>query len=211
MLRITVFGAGGRVGARVVAEALARGHRVTAVVRDAARPAGPHPGAVSAVGDASDPAAVEALSADADVVVGAIRPAPGREHELAPVAAALLKGTAAAGSRLLLVGGAGSLLLPDGTALADSPDFPPDWLPIARACDEQLAVCRAAHEGDWAYLSPAALLEPGARTGRFRLGGDALLTDAAGVSALSMEDLAVALLDEAEHPRHHNTRFTAAY
>jgi putative NADH-flavin reductase len=84
--------------------------------------------------------------------------------------------------------------------------------PIALACVEQLAVCRATDaDVDWAYLSPAALLEPGERTGAYRKGTDELLVDGSGRSAISMEDLAVALLDEAERPAHHRTRFTVAW
>ncbi len=82
---------------------------------------------------------------------------------------------------------------------------------LALACTDQLEACRADTEVDWAYLSPAALLTPGERTGNYRLGDDELLVDAEGNSTMSMEDLAVALLDEAERPKHHRTRFTAAY
>ncbi|MER6943952.1 NAD(P)H-binding protein [Nonomuraea sp. NPDC000554] len=209
-MRITVFGAAGNVGRRVVAEALSRGHEVTAVVRDPSRAHGL--GADVRAGDASDPRDVARLSAGQDVVITATRPAPGREGELAAVARALLAGLAGTGARLLVVGGAGSLTVPGtGGTVIDAPDFPPSWRPIARACDEQLAACRADADVDWAYLSPAALLEPGERTGNYRLGADELLVDADGTSRISMEDLAVALLDEAERPKHHRTRFTAAY
>jgi putative NADH-flavin reductase len=75
----------------------------------------------------------------------------------------------------------------------------------------QLEVCRDEDRVDWAYLSPPALLEPGERTGSYRLGRDELLADAAGNSTISIEDFAVALLDEAERPQHHRTRFTVAY
>jgi putative NADH-flavin reductase len=147
-------------------------------------------------------------------VVGATRPSPGREDELVTTAEALLAGLARTGVRLLLVGGAGSLTVPGtgGTAAIDDPrHVPAAWRAIAQACTDQLAVCRAETEVDWAYLSPPALLEPGRRTGRYRLGADELLVDAGGRSAISMEDLAVALLDEAERPAHHRTRFTVAY
>ncbi|MEU6387734.1 NAD(P)H-binding protein [Streptomyces sp. NPDC046939] len=213
-MKITVFGAAGSVGRRVVAEALARGHEVTAVVRDPAR-AGALPAAARLrTGDASDPHTVARLAEGQDLVVSATRPVPGREPELAAVARALLAGLHATGVRLLLVGGAGSLTVPGtgGTAVADVPDFPASLRPIALACDEQLAACRTTgHDVDWAYLSPAALLEPGERTGRYRLGTDDLLVDADGNSVISMEDLAVVFLDEAERPKHHRTRFTAAY
>ncbi|MFE7190103.1 NAD(P)-dependent oxidoreductase [Kitasatospora sp. NPDC057541] len=212
-MRITVFGANGNVGSRVVAEATARGHRVTAVLRG---PAGPHrlpPTVATATGDARDPADVRRLAAGQDLLVAATRPAPGHEDELATATKGLLTGLAGTGVRLLVVGGAGSLTLPggNGVALVDAPDFPAALRPIADACGEQLALCRADAEVDWTYLSPAALLEPGERTGRYRLGRDELLVGPDGTSAISMEDFALALLDEAERPAHHRLRFTVGY
>jgi putative NADH-flavin reductase len=215
-MRITVFGAAGGVGSRVVIEALDRGHEVTAVVR---RTGHRHDGARVRTGDAADAGEVARLSAGQDVVIAATRPAPGREQELAATAAALLTGVGRtgpppAGARLLVVGGAATLTVPGarGGTVVDEPDFPADWRPIALACAEQLAVCRAAGDGvDWAYLSPPALLEPGERTGAYRTGTDTLLVDDSGRSAISMEDLAVALLDEAERPAHRGRRFTVAW
>ncbi|MFD4656680.1 NAD(P)-dependent oxidoreductase [Kitasatospora sp. NPDC058444] len=213
-MRITVFGATGNVGSRVVAEALARGHQVTAVVRDPAKPHGLPSAADVVVGDARNPEDVARIAAGQDVVVTATRPVPGSEHELAIATKGLLAGIAGTGVRLLAVGGAGSLLVPGGggTTLVDSPGFPDEIRPIALACGEQLDHYRAAGpDVDWTYLSPAALLEPGVRTGRYRTGRDELLVDAEGDSAISMEDLSVALLDEVERPAHRGARFTAAY
>ncbi|GGR13318.1 NAD(P)H-binding protein [Streptomyces netropsis] len=212
-MRITVFGAAGNVGSRVVAEALSRGHEVTAVVRNSARFPQLPAGAEARVGDASNAEDVARLSAGQDVVIGATRPAPGSEGELVKATEGLLTGLAGTGVRLLVVGGAGSLIVPGtgGATVIDAPDFPADWRGIALACNAQLAACRGSSEVDWAYLSPAAMLEPGVRTGSYRLGGDELLVDADGNSAISMEDLAVVLLDEAEQPRHRRVRFTAAY
>ncbi|MFB9837076.1 NAD(P)-dependent oxidoreductase [Actinoallomurus acaciae] len=211
-MRITVFGAAGGVGSRVVAEALARGHEVTAVVRRAGHR---HDGAQVRTGDAADAGEVARLSSGQDVVIAATRPAPGREHELAATAKALLTGVARTdpAARLLIVGGAATLTVPGtGGTVVDAPDFPADLRPIARACAEQLTVCRAADpDVDWVYLSPPALLDPGERTGTYRTGTDTLLVDGSGRSAISMEDLAVALLDEAERPAHHRTRFTVAW
>ncbi|MBB5118070.1 NADH-flavin reductase [Streptomyces eurocidicus] len=212
-MRITVFGAAGNVGSRVVTEALARRHEVTAVVRDKARFPELPEAARARVGDASDPRDVARLAVGQDLVITATRPAPGSEYGLVKATEGLLAGLAGTGVRLLVVGGAGSLTLPgtDGVTVADGPDFPPSWRPIALACNAQLAACRAADDVDWTYLSPAALLEPGKRTGHYRLGTDELIVDADGDSAVSMEDLAVALLDEAEQARHRGTRFTVGY
>lgn len=213
-MRITVFGAAGSVGSRVVTEALDRGHEVTAVVR---RPDHRHDGADVRTGDAANADDVTRLSTGQDVVIAATRPAAGREHELPATAAALLAGVARTGSpgaRLLLVGGAATLTVPGagGVTVAEDPAFPAGLRPIALACVEQLAVCHAAGAGtDWTYLSPPALLEPGERTGAYRKGTDELLVDDSGRSAISMEDFAVALLDEAERPAHRRTRFTVAW
>ncbi|MEU1132001.1 NAD(P)H-binding protein [Streptomyces sp. NPDC005900] len=215
-MRITVFGAAGTAGSRVVTEALTRGHEVTAVVRDRARFAELHPRATHRTGDAGDPAQVAELAAGQDVVVNATRPAPGREADHAAVTRALLAGLAATPDvRLLVIGGAGSLTVPgtDGTRVIDDPRFvPPAWRHVAEASNAQYEALRTADTPvNWTYLSPPALLEPGVRTARFRLGRDELLIDAAGKSSLSMEDLAVALLDETESPRHPRGRFTAGY
>ncbi|MEV6770986.1 NAD(P)H-binding protein [Nocardia sp. NPDC051030] len=217
-MRITVFGASGGVGSRVVEEALSRGHQVVAVSRHADRLRG-LPAAVEVrTGDVSDPHQVTSLSEGSDVVISTTRPDLGREDDLVAAAEALLKGLANKGTRLLVVGGAGSLTVPGtGKTVIEQPDFPADWIPIAAACNHQLDVFRTAAQQpdggpvDWAYLSPPALLEPGDRTGTFRLGTDELLIDEHGNSAITMADLAVALLDEAEHPKHHRTRFTVGY
>ncbi|MEU4743749.1 NAD(P)H-binding protein [Actinosynnema sp. NPDC023658] len=197
-MRITVFGALGSVGSRVVEEARRRGHDVTPVSR--------RPGPGGEVGDAGVVADVVRLSEGRDVVISATRPVPGHEGELVAAARALLAGVAQTGVRLLLVGGAATLVTPRGHTVEEAPDFPDALKPIARACAEQLAVCRADRVADWTYLSPPAVLEPGERTGAFRVGGD----EQVGTTA-SVEDLAVALLDEAETPTHRRQRFTIGY
>lgn len=212
-MRITVFGATGDVGRRVVNEALARGHEVTGVARDPVRlrelPAAVH----ARAGDAASVDDVVTLSDGQDMVISATRPARGDEGEHVAIVEALLAGLARTSVRLLLVGGAASLIVPGtgGATVIEDPDYPAEWRDIGLASNAQLEACLAEPEVDWAYLSPAALLEPGERTGRFRLGSDELLIDANGNSTISMEDLAVALLDEAEQPSRHRARFTAAY
>ncbi len=213
-MRITVFGAAGTAGSRIVDEALTRGHDVTAISRAAAGSGAVPAGVTVRSGDATDPAQVAVAVTGADVVVSATRPRPGREYELAVVAKSLLDGLHGTGIRLLVVGGAGDLILPGtgGGLVMEQPDFPPDWLPIALACHAQREVfATTATDVDWSYLSPPALLEPGERRGAYRLGADELLSDDAGVSRISMEDFAVALLDEAEGPRHLRRRFTVGY
>ncbi len=212
-MRIAIFGATGQVGSRIVAEALRRSHAVTAVVRDAARSSDLSPAVRVDLGDASSVRDVARISRDHDLVVSATRPPAGREGELVETARSLLSGIRASDVRLLLVGGAASLTIPggDGTVLEDDRLVPDAWRAIAKACADQLEVCRAEEVADWTYLSPPALIEPGARTGDYRLGSDELVVDANGESKISYEDFAVALIDEAEQPRHRRTRFTVAH
>ncbi|MFE2956603.1 NAD(P)-dependent oxidoreductase [Nocardia tengchongensis] len=212
-MQITVFGASGDTGSRVVAEALSRGHRVRAVARHEDRLRHLPEQVEVWTGNAADPAAVEKASAGSDVVVSATRPVPGREHELAEVATALLEGLSDSGIRLLVVGGAGTLTVAGtGKTLSEQPDFPAELGPIAEGGRRQLEVFRTtAHPVNWTYVSPPALFEPGERTGAFRRGLDELIVDDAGNSSISMEDMAIALLDEIENPRHHRTRITVGY
>jgi putative NADH-flavin reductase len=213
-MKITVLGAAGNVGSRVVTEALSRGHEVTAVVRDPARFHELPAAANARAGDAGNTEDVVAVSAGQDVVINATRPAPGSESGIVATTMAMTDGLARTGVRLLVVGGAASLTVPGagGTTVIDDPNYlPAAARGVARASLDQLEVCRAEARVDWAYLSPPAQLVPGERTGNYRLGSDELLVDAEGISTISMEDLAVVLLDEAERPKHHRTRFTAAY
>ncbi len=213
-MRITVLGATGNVGRRVVAEALSRGHEVTAVVRDSAKLEYLPANVIPRIGDAGDVNDVAALSADQDVVINATRPSPGSESEIMATTQGLMDGVARAGVRLLIVGGAATLKVPGtaGRTLLDETRFlPATARHIGQASAMQHAVCSTEDRVDWAYLSPPASLAPGERTGNYRLGRDELLLDGDGNSTISMEDLAVVLLDEAEGPQHHQMRFTAAY
>ncbi|AKU94594.1 Dienelactone hydrolase [Labilithrix luteola] len=207
-----MFGAAGSVGSRIVGEALLRGHEVTAVVRDESRLSSLPAGARGRIGDATSVDQVAALSAGQDLVISATRPAPGNEQQLVTMAKSLLAGVTRSGVRLLLVGGAASLKVPDtGGLLVDDARYVPDFVrDIAIACCAQFDVCTADAAADWTYLSPPALLVPGERTGGYRSGGDELLFDSDGTSTISIEDFAVALLDEAESPKHRRSRFTVA-
>jgi putative NADH-flavin reductase len=206
-MKIAVVGASGMVGSRVVAEAVARGHRVTAVFRGAP-PEPPHPDVEVVRGDATDLDHMSGVFAGADAIVSATRPAPGAEDTVAATITALLD--AAAGTRVLVVGGAGPLRSPSGALVIDDPAFvPPEWRTIASASTTQLQACEA-HTGDWVYLSPPAILEPGIRTGSYRRGTTTLLTAADGSSRISAEDLAIAVVDELENPRNER-HFTVGY
>ncbi|HKH49754.1 MAG TPA: NAD(P)H-binding protein [Thermoanaerobaculia bacterium] len=169
-------------------------------------------------GDATDAASVASVVRGADAVVNAISPRPGKHGKPAPsltdAARALISGLKEAGvKRLAVVGGAGSLEVAPGVALVDTPGFPDAYKPEALEQRDALDVYRAeAGWIDWTYLSPAAMIQPGERTGRYRrTTGDQFLTDAQGNSTISFEDYAVALVDELEEPQHSGRRFGVAY
>ncbi|WP_278387149.1 NAD(P)-dependent oxidoreductase [Pseudomonas oryzihabitans] len=203
MTSIALLGATGNVGSRLLDEALSRGHRVTALVREPARLASRADLNVVA-GDVKDPQAAKALSSH-DVLVSSLRFA-----DIAPDT--LIDFARATGiPRLLIVGGAASLKLPDGSRLFDAPAFPAEYRSEAGAGIATLDALRGVSDLDWVFVSPQMVFAPGTRTGRFRLGDDTLLFDAAGDSHISYEDFAMALLDEVERPVHHRTRFTVGY
>lgn len=213
-MKITVLGARGEVGRCVVSEAIARGHAVTAVVRNPAQVDQLPQAAASHVGDAGNADEVATLGRAAEVVINATRPRPGHEDEIVATTRGLLDGLARAKTRLIVVGGAATLTVPGTggkTVLEDPRYLPIEARPVAAASAAQQETCRAETRVDWTYLSPPALLIPGARTGRYRVGTDELLVDAEGRSWISREDLAVAIIDEAEQARRHRERFTVAY
>ncbi|RSM56102.1 NADH-flavin reductase [Amycolatopsis sp. WAC 01376] len=204
-MKIAVVGASGMAGSRIVAEAVSRGHHVTAVFR---RTPPEHPDVDVVHGDVTDIRHMSAVFAGVDAVVGATRPAPGAEDTVAATVTALLD--AAAGTRVLVVGGAGPLRSPSGGLVIDDPAFvPPGWRTIASASLSQLQACEA-HAGDWVYLSPPAMLEPGVRTGAYRRGTTTIVTAEDGSSGISAEDLAVAVVDELENPGR-DRHFTVGY
>lgn len=203
-MNIALIGATGNVGARILEEALRRGHAVTAIARDATRlPARANVTARSA--DVKDTASLAAALRGADVVVSSGRFANFTAADLLPA----LK--QAGVKRLAVVGGAGSLEIAPGQALVDTPDFPAEYKPEASAGRAFLHDLRAEQEIEWTFLSPSALFIAGERTGKFRLGRDQLLSAADGKSWISYEDYAIALLDELEQPRHVRQRFTVGY
>jgi putative NADH-flavin reductase len=210
-MKIAVFGASGTIGQRIVREALDRGHEVTAISRHPLP--SPFNGQVKAVaGDVTDPGSVARAVAGHDVVVSAVGPGHDQAPEfLSQAARGLLDGLPRAGvRRLIVVNGAGSLEVAPGKQLVDTPEFHEAWKPTALAHRDALQIYRRA-DLDWTVFSPAALITPGERTGKYRTGTDQLVTDEQGQSRISAEDYAVALLDEVEQPRHIRQRFTVAY
>jgi len=213
-MKIAVFGITGRIGSRIAQEALGRGHEVTGYSRNPGRGTLAHASLRTAVGDIADAATVARLSAGHDAVVSAVGPDMDKPVGtfLVDAAHALRDGLRKAGvRRLLVVGGAGSLEVAPGKLLMDAPAFPAEWKALAKSAADALAVYRQEKDLEWTYFSPAGFIEPGTRTGRYRTGDDSLVVDSQGRSFISMEDYAVAVMDELEKPRHVRARFTAAY
>lgn len=213
-MKITIFGATGNIGKRAVAEALMRGHEVTAVLRSTAKAAELSSAVKLVIGDISNVEDVVRFSAGQDIVISATRPPQGNEFQLVTMTKSLLLGLAQTKTRLLVVGGAASLIVPNsaGTLVVDDVNWIPlAWRDIALACLAQHKLCQESDLLAWTYLSPPALISAGERTGEFRLGNEELLIDNNGNSAISFEDFAIALLDEAEQENYKNKRFTAAY
>jgi len=211
-MKIVVFGSSGRIGRVITAEALRRGHYVTAVSRRSHRMGLTHPRLTSVRGDAADAASVAEVARGHDVAVVAVGPAPGGDDALfAAVARAMLAGLSQAEvKRVVVLGGAGSLEVAGGGRLVDTPDFPEPWKGNALGQAAALELYRLS-DFDWTYLSPAAVLEPGERTGHYRSGGDQLLKDAEGKSRITIPDYALALMDEVERGDHLRQRMTVAY
>lgn len=212
-MNITIVGATGQVGSRILAEATARGHHVTAVTRSVTSL--DSSGSVTWIaGDARNRQDVAHLSRGRDVVISATSGPRAGGGELAVTAHALVDGVTATRARLIVVGGAGPLIVPDsgGRLVIDDPRFVPAPIRcVAQACVDQLAALRENSTVDWTYFSPAAEMTAGRRTGRFRTGTDELIVDCDGTSRISLEDVAVAVLDEAERPRHVRAVLTAGY
>ena len=207
-MKIAIIGASGFVGSRILAEALNRGHEVTGIVPDPGKlPAAPKLRPVT--GDATDPASLAPLLAGHDVAISAFN--PGKDDSGAGPRSVIEAAKRAGIARLLVVGGAGTLDVAPGRRLIDEPDFPAQWKAGALKTAAFLDLLRGEAELDWVFLSPAAMLAPGERTGTYRVGSDQLLTGPDGQSRISTEDYAVAMLDEAETPRHTRQRFCVAY
>ncbi len=208
-MNVVLYGASGMVGSRVLQELLRRGHTVTAVTRN---PETVTAAGVKAVkGDVTDWASVALTAKGADAVISAYAPPQGHEEAIVDATRSLLSGLQKAEvKRAIFVGGAGSLEVAPGVQLVDVPNFPESYKAIAIAHRNVLPLLKES-DLDWSYLSPAAIIAPGERTGKFRLGTTKLVSDAKGESRISAEDYAIVLVDELESPKYIRQQFTAAY
>lgn len=204
MSKIAIIGATGRAGSQLLEEALRRGHSVTAIARDTSK-IGERAGVVSKNVDVLDAQALQAAVTGHDVVISAA-------HFATIPSAAVIEPVKKAGvKRLLVVGGAGSLLLPGGSRVIDSEGFPEAYKAEASAGAVFLEDLRREQQLDWTFVSPSAEFVEGERSGAFRLGQDDLLVSSAGRSWITFADYAIALIDEVETPNNSRQRFTVGY
>lgn len=213
-MNIALIGGTGFVGSAVLEELLQRGHQVTALARNPAKYA-PRSGVKVEPADVLDAAQVAHAVEGQDAVASAYNPgwAEPQLHDLfLQGSRAITEGVKRSGvKRLLVVGGAGSLFVAPGVQLVDTPEFPAEWKQGALAAREALNLIRQESTLAWTFLSPAVMLAPGERTGKFRIGGDEVLMSGNQPGGISVADLAVAIVDEIETPRHLKQRFTVAY
>ena len=215
-MKIAIIGATGFVGSKLVNEALNRGLEVTAIVRNTETISAENVNKVSV--DVNNVNQLSEVLKNQDVVISAFNAGwtnPNIYDDFLSGSKSIQQAVKQAGvRRMIIVGGAGSLYANEDQQLVDSADFPAEIKPGATAARDYLNILKEEKELDWVFFSPAIEMHPGVtegRTGKYRLGKDHPVFDENNISRLSPEDLAVVLLDEAEQPKHHQERFTAAY
>lgn len=213
MTRIAVIGGTGYAGSHIVTEAVRRGHTAVSVARSVPAERVEH--ATYIEGTLLDVPGLVAELEGVDVVISTV---PARGDMLGKVREGVAELVAALPPtvRIGVVGGAGgSLVAPGGERVIDQPSFTEEYKPEAlEAIDILEDLQRNDHGHDWFYIHPAGgfgAWNPGERTGTYRDGGDVIVTDAEGESYISGPDLAVAVLDEIENPKHSRERFTVGY
>ena len=213
MARIAVIGGTGYAGSHIVAEAVSRGHTVVSVARTV--PAERVEGATYVEGTLLDTPSLIAELEGVEVIVSAVPARGDMEGNVRTNIADLVAGLDP-DVRVGVIGGAGgSLIAEGGERLVDQPSFTEEFKPEALEAIGILDDLEASPASrDWFYVHPAGgfgAWNPGERTGTYRVGGDVLVTDAAGESFISGPDLAVAVIDEIETPKHSRARFTVGY
>ncbi|MGH8149967.1 MAG: NAD(P)-dependent oxidoreductase [Steroidobacteraceae bacterium] len=203
-MKIALIGATGNVGTKIVTEALSRGHQMIGIARHVDK-LQPRTGLTAKQADLANEEQLTDAVRGSDAIIVSVR------HQHNDVLRAFAAAKAAGVKRVLIVGGAASLEASPGVRLVDTPGFPAEIKVEALPAAEALDRVRKEQALEWTFLSPSIMLVPGERTGKFRIGGDQVLKDAKGDSRISQEDLAVALVDELEKPRHIRKRFTVGY
>ena len=216
MKNVVLIGASGFVGTAILNELLNRGHKVTAIVRDAKKMTVSNPNLTIVEADVTDTDALKEAGKGKDTVISAYNPGWKNPHiyeDTLKNYPLIVESAKQAGvKRLLIVGGAGTLFYAPGKMVMDADDVPAQLLPGIKSLGEfYLNTLRKEKDIDWIFLSPAANMTPGKRTAKFRIGKDDLVVDANGDSNISVEDFAVAMVDELEQEKHHKERFTIGY
>ncbi|MFD3546478.1 NAD(P)-dependent oxidoreductase [Streptomyces sp. NPDC058655] len=216
--KIAFFGASGTFGSRILTEALNRGYQVTAVVVNTADLEVSHPNLTVTTGDVLDAKSVAKVAQGQDAVVSAVGGGytDGKAHAafVRNAAESLVEGLRLLGAdapRFISIGGAGSLNTPDGKKVWDTPGLPELVTQVMHGQGAALDYLRTVTDVKWTHFSPAAQIEPGERTGTYRLGLDDLVIGADGNSRISAEDYAVAFVDELDQAKHIQKRFTVGY
>ncbi|HEX4136867.1 MAG TPA: NAD(P)-dependent oxidoreductase [Bryobacteraceae bacterium] len=215
-MKIAIVGATGFIGSKVRDEAVSRGHIVTAITRSPDK-LPKNDRIIPAPGDVNDVPLLTRYFQGQEAVIHAYAPGRGidpvesKEKQRAGTLSIIAATKAAGIKRLLAVGGAGSLEIRPGVAHFDTPEFPAAYQGGARATAQIKDLLKAEKDLEWTFLCPSTSITPGERTGKFRLGGDQLLIGADGQSRISVEDYAVAMIDELENPKHTRQRFTVGY
>lgn len=214
-MNIALIGVTGFVGSAVLNEALQRGHDVTGIARDISKVMAGSEKLTRVSADIYDSIALAKVLAGHDAVISAFNPGwanPNLYNEFIKGSESIQQAVKLSGiKRLLVVGGAGSLEIAPGVQLVDSPNFPAEWKNGATAARDYLNTIRKETDLDWTFLSPAIHLHPGKRTGIFRLGADQPVFDDNNQADISVEDMAVAIIDELEQSHFIKKRFTLGY
>ncbi len=219
MKNVVLIGASGFVGNAILKELSDRNYKVTAVVRDASKVKIINPNIEVVECNVEDTKKLSEICKGKDAVISAYSPGwtnPNMYEDTLRIYPMILNAVKESGvKRFLVVGGAGTLFVAPGVRLVDSGVLPEAWIPAVKSLGEfYLNTLMNEKEIDWVFLSPAANLgdlKPGIRTGKYRTGKDDLLVDEKGNSFISVEDYAMAMVDELETPKHHQERFTVAY
>ena len=217
-MKIALIGATGFVGKTILNELLSRGQEVTALVRA--------PSKLNIEDEKLHVVQVDVLNTNSfvkaiqgfDLVISSYNAGwtnPNLYDDFLKGSKAIQEGVKRAGvKRLLVIGGAGSLYAAEGLQIVDTPEFPSEWKPGSKAARDYLNILKEEKELDWTVISPAPEMHQGLpreRTGSYRLGTDYPVADQNGRSWITVDDLAVAIVDEALHPKHIKQRFTVGY
>ncbi len=216
-MKISLIGATGFVGEAILHELLERNHTVVAIARNP-NDAKKHHKLKWSKTDINDVDVLAKIITGSDVVISAYNAGwsnPNLYHDFTSGSKAIQEAVKKSGvKRLIVIGGAGSLYVAPGVQAVDTPAFPKEYHTGATAARDYLNILKQEKELDWVFVSPAFEMHPGittGRTGKYRLGKDNPVFDENNRSVLSVQDLAVVIADEVEKPKHHQTRFTAAY